>query len=347
MQLLFDIERSLKVNPPKYGKGIKWIKRKAGKLNSLVVEDENGISLNPREKDLNKEPGQDPQLQKSFKTHGPLYEKPVMIAELRPDDKEELQSGFNRRDNLMIGLGVGTYFWDLIEYESPFYKTLWKRRFNATEDHVVKGTPNTEGTYLKGLVEAKNGKQFDPTDDEAVKEALRFMSTTPEGRRHLDDEDIEKLLGKFRKTNSKEVGVIAFDTPAANRAAKKIGLPTNGYVKDISLDSYDTSGYVRYKGDFSSKIVDMVDLFDKYGKPIEITGFIQEVVHDKIKDQRTNWKKAFDKTVEWIKEHLHERYHDMVVFKGFLAQISTKDETQEGKPRERGLVDVNGKIIKE
>jgi len=52
MQLQFDINRSLKANPPKYGKGIKFIERKVGKLSELRVVDSNGISLQPREKNL-------------------------------------------------------------------------------------------------------------------------------------------------------------------------------------------------------------------------------------------------------------------------------------------------------
>ena len=40
-------------------------------------------------------------------------------------------------------------------------------------------------------------------------------------------------------------------------------------------------------------------------------------------------------------------YADRIQFIGFLAQITIADENQGGKPKERGLVDVNGKIIKE
>jgi hypothetical protein len=40
-----------------------------------------------------------------------------------------------------------------------------------------------------------------------------------------------------------------------------------------------------------------------------------------------------------------EKYHNMIVVKGFIAQIQDPDPTAGGKPLERGLVDVNGKII--
>jgi len=44
---------------------------------------------------------------------------------------------------------------------------------------------------------------------------------------------------------------------------------------------------------------------------------------------------------------LDKRYHNILEFQGFIAQINTADPTQGGKARERGLVDVNGKIILE
>ena len=55
MQLLFDIERSKKVNPPNYGEGITFVTRKSGKLNTLRTVDSKGISKQPREKILKKD----------------------------------------------------------------------------------------------------------------------------------------------------------------------------------------------------------------------------------------------------------------------------------------------------
>ena len=109
MNMVFDINRSLKANPPNYGPGIEWIERKAGRLEDLVTMDSEGVSLQPREKE--KETGED--LKTSFKTHGVLYDREVMVVEKREDEEEELQSGFNRWGDLGE-LGVERYFWDLI-----------------------------------------------------------------------------------------------------------------------------------------------------------------------------------------------------------------------------------------
>ena len=68
-------------------------------------------------------------------------------------------------------------------------------------------------------------------------------------------------------------------------------------------------------------------------------------MHDNIGKQRQAWLKQFETGIEWMKTHLDEKYHDILEFQGFIAQINTRDNSQGGNPRESGLVDVNGKKI--
>ena len=196
MQLLYDINRSLKANPPSYpsDKGIKFIERKDGVLSKLKIMTPTGVLLQPREKSL--EEGQYG-LEHSYRVNGVLYDKEVMVVELRADGEEELISGYGRNATF-AKIGAKRYFYDLVEFESPYWKEVWKRRFNTSKDHVAKGTPNSEGTYLKGLVAMKSIDSFDDKDDDVIREALFDMSN---GDLELDD--IEKLLTKFRKSNSK------------------------------------------------------------------------------------------------------------------------------------------------
>lgn len=340
MQLQFDVNRSRKANPPNYpkNKGINFIDRKVGKLASLRTEDSKGVSLQPREKNV-----EDTQrgTEHSFKVNGVMYDKEVMVAELCDDNVEELISGYGRKYSFK-NMGVDTYFWDVVTFDSPYWKAIWKRRLNASKDHVAKGTPNTEGTYLKGLVELKNTKGFNFKSDDDVRMALFDMSDE-----QLDEDQVEKLLKKFRKNNSIEEGVIALTQKDANEAAKLLGLPSSGYVKDGSSPAWDTLGYVRHNGDISNKIVDFVNQYDNHNQKILITGFIEYVVHDNIGKQRKSWLKQFNAGIEWMKTHLDEKYHDILEFQGFIAQINTRDDSQGGNPKERGLVDVNGNIIKE
>ena len=340
MQLQFDINRSLKANPPKYGEGIQFIERKIGKLSTIRTTDSKGNSLQPREKNIEREQRN---TQHSFEVNGVMYDKDVMVTELCNDNIEELVSGYGR-EYTFSEMGVDTYFWDVVKFDSPYWKAVWKRKLNAGKDHIAQGTPNTEGTYIKGLVELKEDKSFNWRDDDEVKLALLRMS---DGQ--LDEKQIEKLLKKFRKSNSKHIGIAAYNKPDANKAASKLGLPTSGYVKDISSSAFDTVGFVYKSGDQQKEIISWAKHYDNYGQKIKITGYIEHTDLDEeiIKRARNKFKEQLDKTIETMKTYLDTNYNDIIEFQGFLAQITTPDPKQGGKPKERGLVDVNGNIIKE
>ena len=344
MQLLFDINRSLKVNPILDRVGIVDPERIVFDLSELVVVDEKGVSLQPREKELEDNRAEGEGI--TFKQDGVLYDKEVMVTERRKDGKLELVSGFNRRDNL-IEMGITKYFGDAIKFESPFYKTLWKRAFNSGKDHRAMGVPNTEGSYIKGLLEAKRLDQFDSTDDDAVRNAIDFMA---QGKKN--PEQIEKILGKFRETNSKELYIRALNIHRANEYAQALGLPTGGYVKNTSKKDgtplpQGEVGYVRHSGDFLGNLAEWVNLHDWYKEKIKITFYVRHAGHADIQTKRQVIMDAFDKAVDWVKNHLDKKYWDIFEVQGFIAQIRDPDPDQGGHPKERGLVDVKGKIIRE
>jgi|TARA_B100000035_G_C20971008_1_gene541034 hypothetical protein len=341
MQLLFDVERSKKVNPPNYGEGIIHIERKAGKLANIRTVDSKGNSLQPRDKNLE---NTQRATEHSFRVNNVMYNKEVMVTELCDDGIEELISGYGRK-HTFENMGVETYFWDVVKFESPYWKTVWKRRFNASKDHIAQGTPNTIGTYQKGLVELKEEKAVDISDDDAIRQALYDMS---DGQ--LSEDQIESNLKKFRKSNSKYSNIVALDKKDANAAAKKLGIATSGYVKDISSSAWDTVGFVYRTGNLEDEVISWAKKYEQYKKQIEITGYIEHTNLDEevIKKARKVFEESLKNTIEnVVKKYLGKEFHNMVHFKGFLAQITTPDPDQGGKPKERGLVDVDGNIIYE
>ena len=339
MQLLFDVNRSIKENPPEYGDpditGIEFIERKIDKLSNLRIEDRDGISLQPREKSI-----EDAQreLEHSFRMNGVLYEKQVMVAELCDDGVEELISGYGRK-RTFDNMGVKTYFYDLIKYRSPYIRAIDKRRRNALADHIAKGVPNTQGTYIQ------SDNAFNDKNDDAIRLALLQMSNN-----QLSEKQVENLLTKYRKSNSKYIGITAYDKIEANKAAEELELPTSGYVRDISSKAFDTTGWVYRTGDLKKEVISWAEKYDNYGEKIKITGYIEHTDLDEetIQKARKVFEKALNKTIkDVIKKYFDVKYHDMVEFQGFLAQITTPDIKQNGKRKERGLVDVDGNIIKE
>ena len=112
----------------------------------------------------------------------------------------------------------------------------------------------------------------------------------------------------------------------------------------MSKSYFGRAGYNR-ASKFDSKVKEWADLFDKQGQVIEIYPFVQHVQYNKIQKQRQSILDDFNDTVDWIKSHLQPKYHNMVKLVGFHAQIRTPNQNDGGEPLERGIVDVNGKII--
>jgi len=335
MQIQYDIQRSLKVNPPNYGEGMEWLDRNHAALKNLVTVDNGGISLNPRVKDL-----EDTDHEGLTFHNGVLYDKEVMVVEKRKDGRDELISGYGRC-HYFDKRDIETYFVDYVKFEDDYWKALWKRRLNAGADHTSKGIPNTEGSILKGLSEARYAKSFHWQDDEEVRKALKFMTNGSKSR-----EQIEKLLNKWRKTNHKDDNVRALDGPMAGRISEKMGLPHKGYCKDLSKPYFDRIGFNISRTDHIDVYMKrIIDLYDQYGKKVELYGFIQHVVVENLHNQRKTLHANWVKTIKWMNKHFSRRYKDIVEFKGFHAQLRTRNPADGGRPTERGIVDVDGNIL--
>jgi len=334
----FDIQTSLKDCPPNYGKGLTWQERIPVKLDTLIIEDAKGNTLQPREKKLEEQ--HHDELRSSFLANGILYDKEVMVVEERADGKLELQSGFNRLHVLLEELGIQTWFVDVVKYTTPFFKALWKRRFNATRNHIAVGVPNTEGSFLLGLSEARKTNAFDWRDNDKVLIALHFMANGSKTENQL-----QKLLDKWRQTNHKDDHVTGLNSSMANIVAEKMNLPSKGYEKNASKSWYGRTGFHVYGGDFSAKIKRYVDHYDYYGVPVELYGYIQHVIVGEIKKHRQEQLDKFDETCEWMVNHLDPKYHGCVVWKGWHAQLTSPNPKDGGLPLERGIVDKNGTIL--
>jgi len=263
-----------------------------------------------------------------------------MVVEKREDGELELISGFgrchwfNERD-------IDTYMVDVVKFKSPYWKHLHKIRFNASPDHVAKGIPNTEATLLKGLDDAKEANSFNWKDKKERIKALRFMTNGSKS-----EEQLRKLDKKWCEDNPADDTVRALKTHVANFLCKEMELPYKGYVKNASLASYGRIGYcVSRIDDIDIKMKLFIDLYDKHKVPIELYGFIQHVVPKNLAKQRQDMLDTWNKSIKWMNGHFDDKYKDVVKFKGFHAQLRSKNSADGGRPIERGIVDVNGKII--
>ena len=123
-------------------------------------------------------------------------------------------------------------------------------------------------------------------------------------------------------------------------------LPYKGYINDASLSSYDRIGFcISRLDDIDIKMKTFIDLYDNYKVPIELYGFIQHVVAKNLAKQRYDILKTWKESIDWMNKYFPNKYKNIVQFKGFHAQLRSRNPADGGKPTERGIVDVNGKII--
>ena len=342
MRILFNIEESIKINPPEqlyYSYPyIKFKKRISINLKDIVRITDQGVSLQSREKDLELEETNN--LADSFRDYGVMYDKNPMVVHKTARGEYELDAGFNRCDTLLNELNVDTYFADLVEYDSEYYRQVFKRSSNLSPDHIGKGTPTKKGDYQKGLIEMKNGNSFNWRDDDAVLKALDDMSC---GK--MKDSVKETALKNFRKIKGNiAVGVLPLNAPMANKKIKELGLPYSGYVDKENNPAYGRIGYVKGFGDFESKVVTWIKESLKHDTIVEIYGFIEYINPDLVLKQRALWLRAFDKVIAWI-EIFMPMHKDRIQFKGFIAQITSADPNNQGRPMETGIVDQFGTSI--
>jgi len=81
------------------------------------------------------------------------------------------------------------------------------------------------------------------------------------------------------------------------------------------------------------------------GEEIELYGYIQHVVADKINNQRQEQFDKYNEICTWMDSHLAPKFHGCVVWKGWHAQLTTKNPKDGGRSLERGIVDMKGNII--
>ena len=84
LNIVFDVNRSLKANPPHYDKeeGINHVKREGGSLSSLRTINSKGVSQQARQMTLEDDQRK---IENSYRANGVLYDRQVMVAELIKD----------------------------------------------------------------------------------------------------------------------------------------------------------------------------------------------------------------------------------------------------------------------
>jgi hypothetical protein len=346
MKQLFDIEKSLKLCPPKYSKGIKHIKRIVLNRSEVTYSDKNQIRV------LKVDPNKVAELRDSFFVKGYVHSEPPPTVKVDPDNKNRFigLSGWHRNSAASLA-GWDTMIFDVLEFDSPLTQ---RKHANYTNKDRLPFVPVTINDLVKQVKEAVKLKEL-PNDDVEI---MNFINDI------ADDRPVnvrQNILNKFRKHVSYSATLVCYRAQGGGEGstkefAERFGLPWSG-IK--FKNQTGRIGYITSESTPKTALVETHNYYKEFGQKIEYYAFIENPIQGGLIGQRETWLAKFNQfilddclfiqyilkqmgysiSLEVIKEN------HPVLFVGFLPQDITPNEFDNGKPLEQGVVDVNGRTV--
>jgi hypothetical protein len=347
MKLVLDSAKSLQLCPPKYPKGVRFIKRII--LNRDIVT--YPVSNNPREDHVLW--SQVPLLKDSFTVNGYQHTVSPPTIKVDPDNKDRFigLTGYHR-DAAATQLGIETMIYDVLEFDSPLDELIHR---TVSNQHRLPCLPNTKDDIIKQVQDAVT-KKYIPNDDDSVKELI--------GR--LADDKTEKaksdIFKSFRlRCQVPGATLQSYHTEGGSFSTEEFantyGIPFGG---DKTYSTTKKIGYISGINTPKTTLFDakLMSIEGYNGQDVEIHAWIQKGAKQApgIYNQRKAFKDSFDKFIENdcktirsialrcgfdIPLQMLVQNHP-VKLKGFLAQDITPDPMNGGNPKEIGVVDING-----
>lgn len=352
MKALFDVQKSLELCPPNYPAGVNFKKRvvlKRGKNGRVVYPD----SKNPRQFHIMVE--KVPELRDSFLVNGYIHTQNPPTIKIDPDNKDNFigLSGYHR-DAAAEQAGWDTMIYDIVEFESPLDERKHK---TITNHHKTPAIPNTIMDIVKQVKEAIANNEIENDDDQA-KDLISILAADKTAAVQT------KIFKKLRAHVSVSSTLRNYHTEGGELSteefAQKYKIPFGG---DAMYSKLGRLGYITGIKTPKTTLYDAKKLSEEYGgQEVEIYAWIQDNPKQApaIYQQREDWKRKFDEfimrdceNIKYIMEKLGfsvtlQQIRDVhpIKFKGFLAQDISKDPTNNGKPKEEGIVDIHGNPVR-
>ena len=333
--IILDVERSLKLSPPNYPKGVNFKKR--------IVTNRDNLIRHYQPRNLKWVLENMTNLKKSYQIQY-LYDQPVKVGAVNEKDSQkiDLYSGYSR-DGVEGQLGWDTTLIDIVEFETKRIR----REFMYTENIIrAPRSGNTKADLAKGAMDAIENEEIDNTDS-AIMDFLDVVAADKNER------DKRVILKKTRALISPYKNMTPYAGPSANEKAAELGIPYGG-LKNKNANG--VIGYVIAGGNSKSVFSDATDLARKHGvgryARIEIYGYIDNPEPSTLQGNR----KEFLENFKWFERKLIENisystgisldnkiwkdFKSPFVFCGFLPQSGEVNEF--GNLVETGLVDEYG-----
>lgn len=344
----FDIDESLRLSPPKYGKGVRFIKRIVLNRNDVTYSKQHQVRV------LAIEESKITEIRDSFDVRGWVHNQPVPTIKVDPTNKSRFTgtSGWHR-NAAANSAGWETMIYDVLEFDSPRAERV---HMNSTNPAGLPFVPVTKQDLVKQIKEAVNNKEI-LNDDVDIKLFIREIAS------HQTDKYHDNIYANFRQHMSHSATLLVYrcvgnDDGTTKSYSETFNLPFKG---DSRFNQTKQLGFITSESSPKTALYTAKLLYKDYaGVKTKFFGFIDKPIENpKLNDQRKKFLEEFNDFI--LKDclatqfHLEQLGYDVdinkilkshpVVFAGFLHQDISPDAMNDGKPLEYGIVDVNGKQV--
>jgi len=286
------------------------------------------------------------QLEESYKVYGILYDEPVQVVMVDPDNKDRfIGVTGHHRNEAQENLGWDYAIYDVVEFKKPIDRITFgaisnqhKPRAASTIEDIVKMIAMAVGDGERGYL---------PNDDVSIKAFIDIIAKDrTEFKRRF-------IFRKYRTIKSKFDSMKPLDGEKANELADSLEAPYGGDKNFVDSGEY---GYVKDTGGYKSVMHDGLKLWLRDDKDIVVTGYITHPKPSNLYKKRKSWKEDIDnmnnflysvaaKLTNMKVEDIKKLNKSPFNYGGFLPQVVTNDPKQGGLPKENGIVDVNGQPV--
>ncbi len=369
---LFDVEKSLKECPPteiyKSTRGYKFKKRIVTRVDKIIPKKDNQIRVHlVQQKNAS-------EITSQLSVSGWLHDRPPIIVSVNQDNPElfDLEMGFTRYQAINE-LNWETILVDVVEPTHTPLETFSEKFLN--NKHLGKAhTRNTCEDITHGLARAVRDKMLPDLHDqslsdtqkqkviEKIKEWIKYV--TPD----KSENERKKIYKDYLAITTNIGPVRTWHQGSGLNSIKEYAIANNlPYGGEKNYEASGKLAYATHYKDLGTIISDCKNLLRKYNYevPVNIVPFIEEPKPaPELYRQRESWLKTandqLDNEAQWIMEiaekagakilknerplYLNEIRKQLGIhIGGFWFQNIESDSLNQGKQKETGIVDVEGK----
>lgn len=334
LKIDIDIQKSLDNFQPSYPIGVTFIKRIRVKRDRCTWPETQEFRVQGKNIDNISS------LKNSYLVNGLLYDEPVQVVEVDPNNKDRFIgiAGYHRNAaQEKIGWDVAIY--DVVEFKTPRDRLS----FGYTSNHHRPAQSTDKYDIFKGIKTAIDSDFI--SDNKA--DILNLLDIIAADKTLTQR---ESFYTSYRKEHSMFENLESFGSIKANEKAEDLQIPHLGKKGEPITGDY---GYIKPPGGHYNVMYDGLKLWMLDDRDIYVTGYITNPNPVKLVKRREGEKKNIMNLNSFLYE-VAAKLTDMpideikakgkapFIYNGFLPQVISADPTKGGLPVETTKVDFDG-----